>query len=466
MRNRPMARFLPAALTLLTLAGCKSFDGEKVRREHAEAYPQALMQTTRQVLSADQPLGLEDCLRIALAHNLESRSAEIRQRIATLDRKIAFANFLPTVSVNYMHYEFDPAISLELGDTPMNIDKIRTITWNANLSIFNPATWFLYTLHKRGEEIAALATEYTRQMTVLQVTLLYFQCLSLEEIEQALASGLAAAVELEKELRALCREGVVSQWQADEAQVLVQARRIERRQTIRHLAEAKANLLAAMGMSPLTDLSLKAETPLEPPSQSVEELVLEALLCHPQLRIADRTIEIEKEQVKMAVSNFLPKLFGFVTYPDSLDDFVSASDQWLYGLSGTMALFNGFANINAYKAARERRTRSFIDRERASLAVMLEVVSAHLALQTTAERVALAQRAFSVASERFAETENKWREGLVNASALLDATAQRDRARVQATGARFQHQVTTATLLNVMGKTKIDFEEPEHDGAS
>ena len=82
---------------------------------------------------------------------------------------------------------------------------------------------------------------------------------------------------------------------------------------------------------------------------------LEALLSHPRLAIADRSIEIEKEKVKIALSNFLPRLFGFVYRPDSLEDFVSASDQWIYGMAGTLTLFNGFANINEYKAARERR---------------------------------------------------------------------------------------------------------------
>ena len=453
-------------LVVATLAGCKSFDGDKVRREHAEYYPENLAKVTAAVLAEQGPLGLEDCLRIALERSLDTQTAEIRQRIAKLDRKIAFANFLPAVTVDYMHYEFDPEISLELDDTTLNIDKLRTVTWEANASIFNPATWFLYTLHKRGEEIAALVTDYTKQMTVLQVTLLYYHCLSLEEMERALESEVAAAVALDKELRALYTEGLVSEWQADQAQVQVQARRIERNRMGRNLAEARADLLAAMGLSPLANLSLKAETPLEPPCGTLDQLIFEALLAHPELKIADRQIEIQEEQVKIAFTNFLPKLFGFVMYPDMLEDFVSTSDQWTYGLSGTMTLFNGFANINEYKAARERRSESFLAREQASLALMLEVVSAHLALQTAAEQETLARRISDVAVKRFTETQNQWREGLVNASALLDAMSEREKARVQAISARFQYQVTTATLLNVMGQTQIDYEEPEHDGAS
>lgn len=455
------------AIVLVTaLAGCRSFDGQNVRAEHAQRYPAELARKTEEALNAKGPLNLDACIRIALENNLDVRTAQLQQRIATLERKIAFANFLPVLDVGYMHYEFDPAIALELSDTTLRIDKVRTITWQANMSIFNPATWFLYAMHKRGAEIAELVTMYIRQVTVLQITVLYYQCLSLEEMDHALDSEVTAALETEKRLRSLRDEGLVSAWQADQAQVLVQTRRVERQRIQRELRRAKAELLAAMGLSPVAEITLAAQTPLETPGGTLEDRIAEALLSHPHLRIADRNIELQKEQVKIALSNFLPQVFGFATYPDSIDDFVDTSGQWVYGLSGTMTLFNGFANVNEYKAARARREESFLQREQASLTVILEVMRAHLMLETAAEQAAVAQSAYDVAVERVVEAEQKWREGLIDSSEMLDLAAQRDKARVQAIAAKFQHQVGIATLLNVMGKTQIDIEEPEHDGPS
>ena len=224
--------------------------------------------------------------------------------------------------------------------------------------------------------------------------------------------------------------------------------------------------MVTMGLSPLADIALETQTPLEPPAGSVEDRIATALLSHPGLQIADRNIEIQHEQAKIAITNFLPQLFGFVTFPDSLEDFVETSNQWLYGLSGTMTLFNGFANVNEYKAARAREEESFLAREQATLSVMLEVLRAHLTLETVEAQAALAQRAYEVAAKRLAEAEQKGAEGLINASELLDLRANCDRARMQALNARFQYQVTTATLLNVMGQTKIDYEEPQYDGQS
>jgi len=423
---------------------------------------------TDNAVEAEKALTLDACIRIALANSLEVQSADIQSRIARLERKTAFANFLPTVSLNYQKTYFDPQVVMNLGgfEAAMSDKRVREVTWDIQMSIFNPATWFLYSMYSRGAEIADLVTEYTRQMIVLQVTAGYFYCLSLEEYERAVASQLQAAEALQTEVAAFHREGLVTDSQAGEIELLVLSRQVELRRSKRARTQAKAELLTAMGLSPLAEITLKSQMPLEPEEGTLEDLVTEALLCHRQLQISDLQIEIEREKVKTAFASFLPILQGFATHMDSSDSFLKYSTYWAGGLAGTMAVFNGFANINEYKAARERRRESFIEREQASLAVMLEVIRAHLALETVKEETALAQKALDVASQHFRETRQKWREGLVNASEMLDVTAKRDKARMQAVSARFQYQVSVATLLNAMGKTKIEYEEPEHDGAS
>ena len=468
MGKKAVMSLLLGSLVLVALAGCKSFNGEKTRREHAASYREQLALKTGSAVKAKEELTLQACIQIALANNLDVQSADIRSRIAKLERKTAFANFLPTVSLNYQKTYFDPQVVMKLGgfETAMSDKRVREVTWDVQMSIFNPATWFLYSMYSRGAQIADLVAEYTRQMIVLQVTADYFYCLSLGEYERAVESQLKAAETLQTELEAFHAEGLVTDWQVGEAQLLAQARRVELGRAKRTRAQAKAELLAAMGLSPLAEVTLQAETPLEPQGGTLEDLLTEALLCHRQLQISDLQIEIEREKVKTAFASFLPVLQGFATHMDSSDSFLKYSTYWAGGLAGTMAAFNGFANINEYKAARERHRESFIEREQASLAVMLEVIRAYLALETAREETALASQALDVASRRFRESRQKWQEGLIRASEMLDVTAKRDKAHMQAISSRFRYQVTVATLLNAMGKTQIDYEEPEHDGAS
>jgi outer membrane protein TolC len=461
MTKNAKVGFSLALLTVVALAGCKSFDGKKVRRDHAESYRQELAQKTAETLEAGEPLTLDDCIRIALENSLEVKSAEIEARISKLSRKTAFANFLPTVNLNYQYSHFDPQIVMDLGgfQAPRSDKRLREVSWDIQMSIFNPTTWFLYSMHKRGAEIADIVSEYTKQLTVLQVTAGFFHCLSLAEYERALDSQVTAAETLQKELAAFRDEGLASAWQADQAGVLLLARQIQRDRTRRAQTQAQADLLTTMGLSPLAELSLRADASVEPVTGSLEELVSEALLCHPNLRISDRAVAIEQQAVKVAFASFLPVLQGFATRMDSSDSFLKYSNYWVAGVAGTMSVFNGFANINEYKAAKERRAEAFLQREQASLALMLEVIKAHLNLQTAAQERALAQQNLKVVAAQLGEAQQRWGEGLVNASERLNLLAQRDNAHMQAINAGYQYQVSTATLWNVIGKTKIDFEE-------
>jgi len=460
-------------LTLLTVlltvtflfSGCDSFDGDQARIKHAAEFEQSLAEKTAKVLMEDRPLRLEDCTRIALQNNLAVKSSEIQTRIAKLERKISFSNFLPVLDLNYQHTKFDPQLKRKFGtmEIAMSDQKVQEITWQAQMSIFNPLTWLMYSMHVRGEEIANIAHEYTRQMTVLQVTILYFHCLSLQEVKSALESQLAFASALEEELRAFEEEGLIAEWQAEQAGVMVLARKTDIQRVQRAICQVKADLLSAMGLAPLTDISLEMDMPLQPPQEPLESLITEALISHPEAHIADRQVAIEERKVELSISVFLPTIMGFASYVDSSDSFLKYSNYWMTGLAGTLRVFDGFANINAYKLVREQRKDAYIRREQASLALMIKLVKAYLNMTNAEAEMVLAEKFQGVVSKRFTEIEEKWREGLVSSSEMLNVTAERDSAQMQVMAARFQHQISIATLINSMGKTDTSVEEQNND---
>jgi len=450
---------------MLLFGGCSSFDGDKARKDHAAAFEQSLKEKTAQFLPDGTPLRLEDCIRIALENNLSVKSSEIQTRIAKLERKIAFSNFLPVLDLNYQYTRFDPQLMRQFGamEVAMSDQKVQEITWQAQMSIFNPLTWLMYSMHVRGEEIANIAHEYTQQMTVLHVTVLYFHCLSLQEVKSALESQLAFASALHKELQAFEEEGLVAEWQAEQAGLMVLARKTDIQRVQRAIRQVKADLLSVMGLAPLSDISLQMDMPLRPPQEPLESLVTDALISHPELHIADRRVAIEERKVELSVRIFLPTLMGFASNVDSSDSFLKYSNYWVTGLAGTLRVFDGFANVNTYKLVREQRKDAYVRREQASLALMIKVIKAFLNLTNAEEAMALAKQFHVVASKRFAEVEEKWREGLVSFSEMLSVTAERDNAQMQVMATRFQHQISIASLINAMGKTKMAVEEHDNE---
>lgn len=440
----------------LVTCGC-GFNDMAVRKKQADSYQRNIIAETNDILSKQQSFSLNDCIKVAMENNLQTKSAKIQQRLAKLERKIAFANFLPAVNLDYTSTTWDrqPKIKFGANAVPLHDRTVKEITWQMEMSVFDPSTWFLYAMRQRGEELAQFVTKYTQQVTILDVTINYYLCLSLQESESALHSQFNAADELEKELGELYRQGSVTEWQYQQAQVAALARKTELTRTQSSLKQVKGDLLVSMGLLPTSDIVLKSEQPLTEPNEPLEDLVYKAMIENPQLHIADRQVAIEEEKVKIALAAFLPRLTVFANLTNTSDSFQLFQNFWTYGLAGSWAIFNGFANINEYDAAKERRKEAFVEREQLTLTLMLEIYKAYLNVQNAKDTQTLAQKSYDAASMHFEEVNEKWKQGTVQGSEMLSALAEKDTAQSDLTVSNFMLQVSIATLQNVMGVTDI-----------
>lgn len=270
---------------------------------------------------------------------------------------------------------------------------------------------------------------------------------------------MVAAQTLEKELTAYRQEGLVSDWKAEQGRVLVLARQTQLRQVQKSLGQAKAELLAGMGLNPTSDVTLEMQMPFEAPGDSLGDLITEALLNHSSLAISDRQVAIEKEKLKAAVTAFLPQLMGFAGRVDTSDSHQVFTNYWLGGLSAAITVFDGLANVNYYQVAGELQKEALIRREQATLTLMLQVIRALDQTELAQDQMELARRMNEVTSKHLAEVRQQYEQGLIQASDMLATTAESDEAEIRYLQARFQYQTSIALLTNVTGKTRIVFEE-------
>jgi len=457
-RGRAIRQAMAAAVlaTALALASGCGKDFARMRSEHAHTYGEELAQRTAAALPEDRCVGLDDCVRIAMANNLDLKTAEIERRLAALDRKIAFANFLPQVDVDWSYQETRRPVKRGiLGNYVQTADRgISEVGVSAQQAIFMPQTWFLYAAYQKGEQVSEYVKQRTQQAITLQVVSLYYAWLSQHEAEAYLGQSVREGQALLDEVRALEREGVATTAERQAAEALVLSRQKALDDNARAKDETKAQLLETMGLSPLADVTLRAETPLTAEAGTLEDLVLEAMLQRPELHVADRMIEIRKDEVKIAIADFLPVLNGFTSLTRSSDSFLQYASTTAYGVSSVLTVFDGFANIYRYREARERQTEAFVDRERQCLAIMVEVVVARHQVEEAAAALAVARKQREAVESHLGEVEAQWREGLIETSQRLSALADRDGAAAQEAVARYQEQVAAATLADVLGRTK------------
>ncbi|HHH75991.1 MAG TPA: TolC family protein, partial [Phycisphaerae bacterium] len=159
---RPGVLYIALLVVGIFLPGCQ-IDFGLMRRDHVEKFPSELSRKTLIALPEGHPAGLADCVRIALDNNLDIHTALINRRLAGLDRKIAFSNFLPHIDagITYTSADRQQAIKAGPGYSPMSDKSIIRSAVSAQQAIFAPETWFLYEAFKKGEGISELVARRT-----------------------------------------------------------------------------------------------------------------------------------------------------------------------------------------------------------------------------------------------------------------------------------------------------------------
>jgi len=445
--------------------GCTAGDAGRLRRDQARHLCDELARRAAATLPQGRPVTLDDCLRIALANNLNARAADIQVRLAALDRKIAFANFLPQIDLSWNYHETHDPVLMRAGRQYLQTSDrcVWDVAVAAQQPVFAPQTWFLYTAYQKGEQVAEMVRRRTRQLIVLRTTALYYACLSQDEAAVHLRRRLDESRTLLDETAALEREGLALPADRQAVEAMVAARRRAADDNDRARRQARADLLETLGLSPLEPLELAAAPSgaAEPPAGDVADQVLEALLHRPELFAAARTVEIRRDEVRMAIAAFLPVVGAFGSYDYSSNSYLKFADTWTYGASAVLSVFDGFADIQRYRAARLRQTAAFLQREQACLTVMLEVVAARRQLDDAADALAAAAATRTAAEARLKNVEAQWREGLIDVSSRLAALADCDAAAAAETVARYRRQVAAATLLDVMGMTPLKEHEQQ-----
>lgn len=438
-----MRYLLIFALSLLAL-GCASFDEEKARHSQVEEFGQLLLEKEEAFLR--EPLSLERALEIAVTNNYEVRKAEIDRELGKIARKTAFAAFLPQISASagYNSYDRDPKISSRHFDTQ---------ELSVGMPIFMPSTWFLYAAAKHGYAMSGISANYTKMAIKLKVTDAFCNVLIEEDLIKAYEVQLEAAKESAKRIEGLADAGLAKDWEADAAKLLEKTRQNDLESAKRKLVVLKATLLEALGLSPASTAKLSL-LPLddisETDGQSLEALIDFALTNHPLLRIADRQVVMKEHSVRQAFAALIPGVSIFCKKSWTGNELNSVSPTLVSGFSAAWDIFSG-VSIAKYSASKTELNKTKLERENTFLSVMVNVISADAALKDAQSGVAIAKRAYEIATKKAEDYEAKSREGLIPISDALDAEGERDMAQVSYLKLLYAKRLAQASLDFAVG---------------
>ena len=222
---------------------------------------------------------------------------------------------------------------------------------------------------------------------------------------------------------------------------------------------AEANLQRLLELPPAT--RVEPGEPLEasaPPRPDVEALVAEAQAGRAERKALAARVAAADAAAGAERGARLPQvaLTGGYTYANPNRDIVPPTsdwtDTWDVGVGLAWSVFDG-----GKRSASEARARAQADAVRAQLreldrAVRLEVTQRALELRTAGARLAVAERSVLSAAESRRVAADRYREGVLASSELLDAELAHERAALARTEAQAALRLGAASLDRAVGR--------------
>jgi outer membrane protein len=182
-----------------------------------------------------------------------------------------------------------------------------------------------------------------------------------------------------------------------------------------------------------------------------EELIRLALLHRPDYVRAGYTVQVNKEGVRGAKREYLPRLDLFGNYGLSGKDLSSGSSDYTIGANLTFNIFDPGRGARIGKA-RAAESMATAEQEHLANQIRLEVVRAYQQYFSSRQRLVVAGQVIDQATETHRIVQNRYREGLTTITEVLRAETALVRSRLNLIAARYDHYVSYAHVLLSCGK--------------
>ena len=454
-------------ISSILLVSCSSLDSEKKQAIRMKSLADKENESKKYFQQYNNILTLDRAIQLSVERNLTLKTKTIEQEIAKLDRKIAFGNFLPKISLGYSYTMLNDKIMGETRDTALPIplpiplgletrlvDKnLSLFSVNAQMPIFVPATWFLYSARQKGENISSLTRDLTEKMIKLQTIGQYHYILALESEKEYLKQELESAKEFNKSAKIALEAEAILPWEYEGTEQIVQMREYALKQNARDLQSAKMSLMNNLDMYPLLDFQLeKPQYNEDVKMPTLEETIYEALKNSELIQIREGAEDISKDVTKIAISNFLPKIVLTGGYFNTSNAALTDPDFFMGTLGGMFSIFNGFQNVYEYKKARKNQEIAFIKREEEIMKVIFETVNAYNSLESSREERDIALKNFAVNTGRFNQKKLEKETDSIDNWEYIQGVAEYEKALSLKEKAEYKYRVSLATLNMLTGK--------------
>jgi outer membrane protein len=408
-----------------------------------------------------QPLTLEESIRIALGQSLPLHSAIEGIVGSEFRRKAAFTDFLPVWAGQYSYTRLSfPQFIGNIGGGVTGFAGSPDV-YNAATSVNQPlfaggALLANYRLEKYGVDISKTNTEAIKRDVVLQVREGYFNILNalkLREVAEQAVKQFEAQLEVTK---AFFEVGIQPKNDLLLAEVQLANARQDLVRTENGVALAKSsfnNLLRREINEPLEVVDILEYKPF---ALSFEDCLEEAQRQRPEIKTAGLSIDQAKEGVKIARSRYFPTVNLSGSYSRNSDEFHLhgdlMSERWALQTLATITFWEWGKRAYQVGESKVRVNQAEIARIQLIEGIILEVKNAYLNLMVAEKNIGVAQKAIEQAEENLRMNEERYKYQVATQTEVLNAVTLLTQARVNYYSTLSDFNIAQARLERAMGR--------------
>ncbi|MCH5175512.1 MAG: TolC family protein [Prevotellaceae bacterium] len=446
--------------------------------------------------AAAQPLTLEQCRTMALAHNKTLSSAKLKMEQSLYDMKSYRANYFPQINLmatdfystakgdlsiaggHLPIYNYVDANGQYLPNVTVNPDGTYTlnqyadfpdqkIEWKVKnvfmggISLMQPlyAGGKISTAYKMSQLGAQMANEnirLTEEDIIVKTDEAYYMVVRAKEMGKVAQSYKALLEELMKNVEAAFRHGMKTRNDVMKVQVKLNEATLSIQKTDNAHRLALMNLCHLTGMPLDTNIEVAEDNAETPSSNSASSTTL-TVTSRPEYSILQNRTELARQNVKLTQSDHLPNIalgaaYNYANGAELAGKRLLDNGSLTVGIAVKMPIDIFGGATNKMRSAKAAHQIALLEQQDLTEQMQLELQQCINNADEAAEEVRLCETALSQAAQNMQLSKQQYEVGFETLSDYLEAQAEWQQCSANLVNARCQLHLAYTKLLKAAGQ--------------
>lgn len=398
-----------------------------------------------------KPWSLEDCLKTAMANQIDVIVA--RNNVAAANSRVdrARAAYFPRLSIQNNAFVTGSEAVLSKATTGTALNVTQSI-FDGGIREANAAS------ARYGATQNTARLTRTVQTVTFNVTRAYYDVLRAKHLAEVAETNVKYTQELKAQVEAFAESGQTAKVDVLPVEAQLANARVSLLTAQNAVRTSALSLQSAIGLAPTPGFDVQevavpadAGQAVEPKLLALSEYLSQAAAARPDVTEAQAAYGSARASVRSARINLYPIPVISAEYERGLSGgFTTSGGQVVGGVS--FDLFNGGANRAAYREARAAQASAEQQRQQVLKDIQVEVEEAYLNLTSSKERLAASEVSLKAAEANYKAQTARYNEGVGITLDLLNAEVQLITAQTNEVQARYDYYTALAQLDYATGK--------------